>query len=136
MRLHRESNSSTSPLAPPACARSWTPTPCPPTLRAAAGTTERSQSDGIEHGAVSLGPVREDHFAVRVSGDSMNGGQRPLRDGTGWSCAGAASGLDELVGRVALFAVGDPVEGPSYHLKRLARSGGRPHAALGQPARA
>ncbi|MCB9742235.1 MAG: DEAD/DEAH box helicase family protein [Alphaproteobacteria bacterium] len=98
--------------------------PTYPTLRAAADVEGLSQAEDLEREAVRLpGPVHPGDFALRASGDSMNGGPTPIRDGD-WLILRWARGarLDELRDRVALFALGDPTEGPSHHLKRLAQT--------------
>jgi hypothetical protein len=63
-------------------------------------------------------------FAVRASGDSMNGGKEPIRDGD-WVVLRWArgQGLGAVEGRVALVAMGDPAVGQSHHLKRVVRDG-------------
>ena len=61
-------------------------------------------------------------FAVRVSGDSMDGGTSPMRDGD-WAILrwARSASLAAIGDRVALVAVGQPDAGVSHHLKRLGR---------------
>lgn len=98
------------------------PLPGLPTLRAAAGfTTSRAQFPEVE--TVYLpGPHPRGALAVRVCGDSMAGGARPLFDGD-WAilqpCRGL--GLGTVEGEVALVALGPEDEGQHHHLKRVVR---------------
>jgi superfamily II DNA or RNA helicase/diadenosine tetraphosphate (Ap4A) HIT family hydrolase/HKD family nuclease len=91
-----------------------------PDLRAAAGS-ERAAELSPERGFVRL-PVdaRPNRFAVRVAGNSMDGGHAPLRDGD-WVVFEWARdvGFGAVVGRVVLVARGDPDEGQSHHIKRV-----------------
>jgi hypothetical protein len=100
-----------------------------PTLRAAAGAAAVASS------AVHDAPAREivrlpiqtpgpDRFAVRAVGDSMDGGERPIRDGD-WLVMRYARGdrLSSLEGKVALVETG-PVSGEhAYQVKRVVRAG-------------
>ncbi|KIG18644.1 HIT family hydrolase [Enhygromyxa salina] len=96
-----------------------------PSLQAAAGSAGPS-SVGAEPECVRL-PIeaRPDHFAVRVTGHSMDGGRSPLHDGD-WAVLEWARGfgLAALVGRVVLIGRGDADEGYSHHLKRVVRDDG------------
>jgi hypothetical protein len=97
--------------------------PAYPSLRAAAGA-QGERRDHIDAESVRLPvDILPDRFAVRVSGDSMNGGVRPLRDGD-WAVLEWARGrgIAGLEGRVALIARGDDAEGQSYHLKRVVKT--------------
>jgi hypothetical protein len=97
---------------------------CYPTLRAAAGSVGSSQ-DGLEAELRELPYGGPNRFAVQVSGDSMDGGVRPIRDGD-WVVLEWARGvgLEAVVGRVCLVAQGDPDVGAEYFLKRVVREGG------------
>lgn len=97
-----------------------------PALRAAAGWETSSQhADGIEPETVALpGDFdRENCFAVRASGTSMQGWRQEIRDGD-WLVMRWARGssLGSLAGRVTLIARGDPEEGQTFHLKRVKRA--------------
>lgn len=101
-----------------------------PSLRAAAGVVlddGEEQGDGVEPGAVRLpvGAPDEDLFAVRATGDSMNGGERPIRDGD-WVLLKWArgKGLGAVRGRVALVGVGDPAGDRQFLLKRVVERDG------------
>ncbi len=96
-----------------------------PSLRAAAGVVLSAgdlQGDGVEPDEVRL-PVATadpDVFAVRASGDSMDGGEAPIRDGD-WVLMKWArgKGLGAVRGRVALVGVGDADGGRQFLLKRV-----------------
>ena len=95
-----------------------------PDLRAAAGPAlDDAEPPSAE---IVLLPVDGDtagKFAVRVAGDSMNGGSRPLRDGD-WAvlryCRGAPAG--DLVNRVVLIQLPG---GGAWQLKRIVQRDGR-----------
>jgi superfamily II DNA or RNA helicase len=98
-----------------------------PSLRAAAGATghELSLESAPEAEWVSL-PVKvqgEGLFAVRASGDSMDGGERPIRDGD-WLVMryARAAGIGAVEGKVALVQVPAP-GGFEYQVKRIVREG-------------
>nr|WP_211194023.1 DEAD/DEAH box helicase family protein [Pyxidicoccus fallax] len=100
-----------------------------PSLRAAAGAVDHSVSleNAPEAERVRL-PVRargEGLFAVRASGDSMEGGERPIHDGD-WLVMryARAAGAGEVEGKVALVQVPDAA-GHAYQVKRLVRVDGR-----------
>ena len=95
-----------------------------PSLRAAAGSHGDSQLD-VEQASVRLPGGRSGQFAVRASGDSMDGGLAPIRDGD-WVIMDWARGaaIDAFEGRVALVGRGDPHAGPTHHLKRVASTDG------------
>jgi superfamily II DNA or RNA helicase/diadenosine tetraphosphate (Ap4A) HIT family hydrolase/SOS-response transcriptional repressor LexA len=95
-----------------------------PTLRAAAGHESASTLE-IEPDEVRLPvPTGDGLFAVRADGDSMDGGKNPIRSGD-WVVLRWARGklFGAVENRVALFERGDVDVGPSYHLKRLVKSG-------------
>ncbi len=100
------------------------------TLRAAAGAIDRpDEPSSIEATWVEL--TREvawagedDVFLVRASGDSMQGGLRPIHDGDWVALRWARGvGLGALEGKVALVQVPDPVDGFGWQLKRIVRTG-------------
>jgi superfamily II DNA or RNA helicase/diadenosine tetraphosphate (Ap4A) HIT family hydrolase len=103
-----------------------------PNLRAAAGGLDghSASQDGaaIEATVVAVPTDRrwaadEDVFLVRASGDSMDGGVRPIKDGDWVALRWARGlGLGALEGRVALVEVEDPVDGHGWQLKRVVRS--------------
>lgn len=98
-----------------------------PTLRAAAGAASDATELSPEAERVRL-PVRgsaEGLFAVRASGDSMDGGKRPIRDGD-WLVMRFARGVSGagLDGKVALLQVPDPEPGFAYQVKRVVRREG------------
>ena len=96
-----------------------------PSLRAAAGVVLAGgdlQGDGVEADEVRLpiGQAAPDIFAVRATGDSMDGGKTPIRDGD-WVLMKWArgKGLGAVRGRVALVGVGDSTEDRQFLLKRV-----------------
>jgi len=96
-----------------------------PDLRAAAGWEGAGRGDAeFEHEEVALpGDLdREGLFAVRASGSSREGFRSEIRDGD-WLVMRWArgQGMPTLKGRIVLIARGDPVEGQSYHLKRVVK---------------
>ncbi len=100
-----------------------------PSLRAAAGAaTHTIALEGApEAERVSL-PVQASDaglFAVRASGDSMDGGERPIRDGD-WLVMryARAAGIGVVEGKVALVQVPDSA-GYGYQVKRVVREKGR-----------
>jgi len=100
-----------------------------PALRAAAGwSTDTQLAAGIDSQEVSLpgDHNRENCFAVRATGTSMQGWKNEIRDGDWlvmrWS---RGASLGALAGRVALVARGDPEEGQTFHLKRIRKEGNR-----------
>lgn len=99
-----------------------------PTLRAAAGASSTGQYGAPEQEEVRLPGSfpREKTFAVRASGDSMDGGREPIRDGD-WLVFryARASGVSAVEGKVALVALGDPEGSQTYHVKRVVREAGR-----------
>jgi len=99
--------------------------PAFPDLQAAAGWSSRTRTEA-EPSAVALpGPHAPDHFAVRVSGHSMDGGPSPLRDGDWAICAWArGQELGAAEGSVALVGLGDPDHGQTHHLKRIVTRNG------------
>ncbi|MGK0362941.1 MAG: hypothetical protein ACI9U2_005263, partial [Bradymonadia bacterium] len=92
-----------------------------PTLRAAAGVSGESQSV-VEAQTVRLPHGGDGRFAVRASGDSMDGGKTPIRDGD-WVVMQWARGLglDAVTDHVCLLARGDADVGSTHHLKRVKR---------------
>ncbi|MFP2929821.1 DEAD/DEAH box helicase family protein [Pyxidicoccus sp. 3LG] len=110
-----------------------------PSLRAAAGAADHALSleDAPEADRVRL-PVHargEGLFAVRASGDSMDGGERPIRDGD-WLVMryARAAGAGALEGKVALVQVPDTA-GFAYQVKRLVRTDDRWLLRSDNPAR-
>lgn len=98
-----------------------------PTLRAAAGAAGVPAAGAPEAEEVVL-PVRSraaDVFAVRATGDSMDGGAAPIRDGD-WLVFQYArgAGLGAVEGRVALIQVEDGSGDGAYLVKRVVREGG------------
>jgi hypothetical protein len=99
-----------------------------PTLRAAAGQPGAAGAAPVEHEEVDL-PVRarkEGLFAVRATGDSMNGGKDPIRDGD-WLIFQYArgAGLGAVEGRVVLVQVQDGTGDGAYQVKRVVREAGK-----------
>lgn len=93
-----------------------------PTLKAAAGWGGAG-TRVPEAGEVLLpGQVSDKQFAVRVAGNSMDGGPSPLHDGD-WAVFEWARGLGlgAMEGKVALVGVGAEDEGPDFHIKRVVR---------------
>jgi hypothetical protein len=96
-----------------------------PSLRAAAGAVSHAVAlEGAPEAERIRLPITaqgEGLFAVRASGDSMDGGERPIRDGD-WLvmryARGAGAGAVE--GKVALVQVSDPA-GYGYQVKRIVR---------------
>ncbi|WP_164008768.1 DEAD/DEAH box helicase family protein [Pyxidicoccus trucidator] len=110
-----------------------------PSLRAAAGLVDPTVSleSAPEAEQVRL-PVQargEGLFAVRASGDSMEGGERPIRDGD-WLVMryARAAGAGSVEGKVALVQVPDPA-GFACQVKRLVRVDGRWLLRSDNPAR-
>ena len=99
-----------------------------PTLRAAAGSPGVAVAEVPEAAEVVL-PVRsrsDGLFAVRATGDSMNGGTDPIRDGD-WLVFKYArgAGLGAVEGRVALLQIEDGAGDGAYQVKRIVQEGGR-----------
>jgi len=97
-----------------------------PDLRAAAGHAAMAQ-EGIERELVTLPLDRADDslFAVRVAGDSMDGGTAPLRSGD-WALLRLARGAapSAVEGRVVLVESPSDGVGTQFQLKRLQRHDG------------
>ena len=95
-----------------------------PTLRAAAGSTRDPIALAPEGEQVRL-PTKargEGWFAVRATGDSMNGGKQPIRDGDWLVMRFARSASREAIeGKIALVEVPDSHLGASHLIKRLVR---------------
>lgn len=100
-----------------------------PTLRAAAGAASHAlsleQAPEAEWVRLPIQARGEGLFAVRASGDSMNGGDHPIRDGD-WLVMRYARDLSprDLEGKVALIQVPDAA-GYAYQVKRLVTVDGR-----------
>jgi hypothetical protein len=98
-----------------------------PTLRAAAGAASDAVdlSPEAEHVRLPFESPGEGLFAVRATGDSMDGGKRPIRDGD-WLVMRFARGVSgsALDGNVALLQVPDPNLGFAYQVKRVVRKEG------------
>ena len=97
-----------------------------PTLRAAAGKLAEPLPDAPEPEVVALPGVEpsDDRFVVRATGDSMDGGAKPIRDGD-WVVLRHARGvgLAAVAGRVVLVQSPDPVTGHAFQLKRIVQDG-------------
>jgi superfamily II DNA or RNA helicase/diadenosine tetraphosphate (Ap4A) HIT family hydrolase len=98
-----------------------------PSLRAAAGAVLEGVVAAPEPELVSL-PIRtkgEDVFAVRATGDSMDGGKTPIHDGD-WLVFKHArgAGLGSIEGRVALLQT-DVGGDHGFQIKRVVRDGAR-----------
>lgn len=96
-----------------------------PSLRAAAGwQSEATNGSALDAEVVALpkdlDPDR--HFVVRASGSSMAGWKSEIQHGD-WLILRWArgEGIRTLKGRVVLIARGDPVEGQTFHLKRVVK---------------
>ena len=100
-----------------------------PSLRAAAGAVSHAVSledaPDAEHVRLPFQARGEGLFAVRASGDSMDGGDRPIHDGDWLVMRGSrAVGAGPVEGKVALVQVEDSA-GFAYQVKRLVRNDGR-----------
>src|SRR5690606_5789123 len=97
-----------------------------PDLRAAAGHAAVGQ-ESLEREFVTLplDHVDDSLLAVRVAGDSMNGGNAPLRNGD-WAVLRLARGAapPAVEGRVVLVESPSESGGAQYQLKRLLRRDG------------
>ncbi|MFY2562673.1 DEAD/DEAH box helicase family protein [Corallococcus terminator] len=100
-----------------------------PTLRAAAGAASHAlsleQAPEAEHVRLPIQAQGEGLFVVRASGNSMNGGERPIRNGD-WLVMRYARDLSlhAMEGKVALIQVPDAA-GYAYQVKRLVKDEGR-----------
>ncbi|WP_272425260.1 DEAD/DEAH box helicase family protein [Polyangium jinanense] len=99
-----------------------------PTLRAAAGAARDPMALAPEGEQVRL-PTKargEGLFAVRATGDSMNGGKEPIRDGD-WLVLRFARGQsrEAMKGKIALVEVPDSQIGASHLVKRVVQDDGR-----------
>jgi len=105
-----------------------------PTLRAAAGALGDAQAK-MDAATVRLPMGGEGQFAVRASGDSMDGGKKPIRDGD-WVVLEWArgQGLDAVRGNVCLLGRGDVDAGQTHHLKRVRERNGEIHLTSDNPA--
>jgi hypothetical protein len=99
-----------------------------PSLRAAAGAASVGHTDDPRSEQVTLpfDATSDDLFAVRASGESMNGGKAPIADGD-WLVMRWARGaaVSSLAGRVALVQTPDAQDGFAYQVKRIVRDGER-----------
>jgi superfamily II DNA or RNA helicase/HKD family nuclease len=100
-----------------------------PTLRAAAGAVAAGSADVRDAPASEIVrlPIKRpgpDHFAVRAVGDSMDGGDTPIRDGD-WLIMRYARGdrLSALEGKVALVETSAGSGEHGYQVKRVIRTG-------------
>lgn len=97
-----------------------------PDLRAAAGHVAKASLEPTEltseRVSLPVASARNDVFAVRVCGTSMDGGSTPLRDGdlVVFSFARDAS-ASALENRVVLVQVTDATLGADFQIKRLKR---------------
>jgi superfamily II DNA or RNA helicase/diadenosine tetraphosphate (Ap4A) HIT family hydrolase/HKD family nuclease len=99
-----------------------------PTLQAAAGAAAgaRLVAPDADEVVLPLASHGEDVFAVRASGDSMDGGSKPIRDGDWVVCRWTrGAGIGAVAGRVALLQIEDPQGAHGYQLKRVVREGDR-----------
>ncbi|WP_338046597.1 DEAD/DEAH box helicase family protein [Polyangium spumosum] len=99
-----------------------------PTLRAAAGAARDPIALAPEGEEVRL-PTKargEGLFAVRATGESMNGGKEPIRDGD-WLVLRFARGQsrEAIHGKIALVEVPDSQLGASHLVKRVVQDDGR-----------
>jgi peptidase S24-like protein len=96
-------------------------------LKAAAGAASDSLASAPDEARVHLplAPSEEGLFAVRASGNSMNGGERPIQDGD-WLVMRYVGdvGIGALAGQVALVQVPDAA-GHAYQVKRIVQKGAR-----------
>lgn len=110
-----------------------------PGLRAAAGAASHAvaleSAPDAERVRLPVAAQGEGLFAVRASGDSMDGGERPIRDGD-WLvmryARGAGAGAVE--GKVALVQVPEPA-GYGYQVKRIVQEQDRWLLRSDNPAR-
>lgn len=107
-----------------------------PSLRAAAGRIEGETAAAPEAEQVTL-PLKTraaDLFAVRASGDSMDGGVDPIRDGD-WLVFkyGRGAGLGAVEGRVALVETEGQHGDAGYQVKRVVREAGKWFLASDRP---
>ncbi|TKC96491.1 DEAD/DEAH box helicase family protein [Polyangium fumosum] len=95
-----------------------------PTLRAAAGAARDPIALAPEGEQVRL-PMKargEGLFAVRATGDSMNGGKEPIRDGDWLVMRFARSASREAIqGKIVLVEMPDSDLGASHLVKRIVR---------------
>ena len=97
-----------------------------PSLRAAAGNLEHTgEPPEAEQALLPVKSRAADLFAVRASGDSMDGGIDPIRDGD-WLVFKYArgAGLGAVQGRIALVETEDKHGDTGYQVKRVVREGG------------
>jgi superfamily II DNA or RNA helicase/diadenosine tetraphosphate (Ap4A) HIT family hydrolase/HKD family nuclease/SOS-response transcriptional repressor LexA len=96
-----------------------------PSLKAAAGWAGEERLEPEAEEVLLPGPVGDHSFALRVSGDSMEGGPKAIHDGD-WAIFEWARGLGPgaLEGRVVLAAVGSEEEGVATHIKRVVKENG------------
>ncbi|WPB76021.1 DEAD/DEAH box helicase family protein [Archangium violaceum] len=98
-----------------------------PSLKAAAGAASDSLASAPEEQRVHLPPTSSgvEVFAVRASGDSMNGGESPIRDGD-WLVMRYVRGvgIGALNGERVLVQVPD-ISGNAYQVKRVVRQDDR-----------
>jgi superfamily II DNA or RNA helicase/diadenosine tetraphosphate (Ap4A) HIT family hydrolase len=99
-----------------------------PSLQAAAGRAAGVHIDEPEAGEVAL-PFDGDPadvFAVRATGDSMAGGDKPIQDGD-WLIMRWARGvgIGAVAGRIALVKTPDEHGGYAYQVKRVVQTEGR-----------
>lgn len=99
-----------------------------PTLSAAAGAPGAALADapGAEEVVLPVRTRSEASFAVRATGDSMQGGTDPIRDGD-WLVFRYARGLGlgAVEGRVALLQVEEASGDSAYQVKRVVNESGR-----------
>jgi superfamily II DNA or RNA helicase/diadenosine tetraphosphate (Ap4A) HIT family hydrolase/SOS-response transcriptional repressor LexA len=99
-----------------------------PSLRAAAGAVSHAvsleEAPEAEHVRLPFQARGEGLFAVRAAGDSMDGGDRPIRNGD-WLVmrSSRAVGAGPVEGKVALVQVEDSA-GFAFQVKRLVRNDG------------
>jgi SOS-response transcriptional repressor LexA len=110
-----------------------------PTLRAAAGApgAALAEAPGAEEVVLPVRTRSEGSFAVRATGDSMEGGTDPVRDGD-WLVFRYARGvgLGAVEGRVALLQVEESSGDNVYQVKRVVNEDGRWRLRSDNPERA
>jgi SOS-response transcriptional repressor LexA len=109
-----------------------------PSLRAAAGAAAGAVTAAPDSEEVAL-PIREggeEVFAIRATGDSMDGGRAPIRDGD-WLVMRYARGANVagVEGRVALVETANALEGGAFQVKRVVRAGSAWQLRSDNPAR-
>lgn len=94
-----------------------------PELRVAAGWSAEGMNASPEAEELFLpGDNGADYWAVRASGQSMDGGREPIRDGDWLVCQWRRdAALADVLGRIACVARGSDGDA-SYHVKRIVQT--------------